>query len=233
MNLGLDKKIKRKHTWMLFKRKRCAIILLCILLVICNSCGYRQPLNLTIAKERVEQYYECGQYDRDLDIAINDAIRHFKKVSAHKNATVIFDIDDTMLSDYADAKSISFGYVPKLSHEWVLRADAPVIQQTKRLYDYLACRGFKIIFLTGRKHDEYDATMKNLKAQGVKQFDKLIVRQRDEEGLTAKYFKTKHRRDLTRMGYRIVGCVGDQWSDLMGEYKGYAVKLPNVRYFIP
>ncbi|MFH1253939.1 MAG: HAD family acid phosphatase [bacterium] len=229
----LKQKLNPKSKKFLLLYKFLHIIIVSIVIIIYSSCGYQQPLNLTIAKERVEKYYECGQYEQDLQRIINRAISHFRKISANKKATVIFDIDDTVLSDYVDAKSISFGYVPKLSHEWVLRTDAPAIQQTKRLYDYLVIRNFIIIFLTGRKHNEYDATMKNLKKQGFIKFEKLIVRQKDEEHLTAENFKTTHRQKLSKEGYRIVGCVGDQWSDLNGGSSGYTVKLPNVRYFIP
>lgn len=202
-------------------------------LIVLSGCISRHPLNLTIAKERVEKYYECGQYDRDLEKVVNRAIKHFKKISIQHNATVIFDVDDTVLSDYADAKSISFGYIPKLSHEWVLCADAPAIPQAKRLYDYLVERGFKIIFLTGRKYDEYDATIKNLKDQGFLYFDKLIVREASEKNLSAFEYKTMRRKQLTQQGYKIVGSVGDQMSDLRGVMSGYKVKLPNYRYFIP
>ena len=198
-----------------------------------SGCAYRYPLNLTIAKERVEDYYECGQYDKDLEKIINQAINHFKKIYPQKNNAVIFDVDDTVLSDYCDAKSISFGYIPKLSHEWVLRADAPAIPQTKKLYDYLVNRGFHIIFLTGRKSDEYDATIKNLKKQGFTHFDKLIVRDPHEKSITAFAYKMARRKLLIKDGYKIVGNVGDQESDFRGGNNGYTVKLPNYRYFIP
>ncbi len=201
--------------------------------IFCNSCSRRQPLNLSIAKERVEKYYEDGSYAKDLDKITHRAIKHFQGVSSSNKATIIFDIDDTVLSDYLDGKSISFGYIPKLSHEWVLRADAPAIMQTKNLYDYLVDRGFVIIFITGRKYNEYDATIKNLKAEGFTQFEKLIVRQKNEEKLTAQEYKTRYRKHLSKKGYRIVGCIGDQWSDLNGGYCGYKVKLPNTRYIIP
>lgn len=226
----LFKKINSKQKQALIK-SNVSILLVSFFIIFCG-CAHKEPLNLTIAKERVEKYYECGQYDKDLYGITNNAIKYFKRVSRQKNATVIFDIDDTVLSDYADSKSISFGYVPKLSHEWILQADAPAIQQTKNLYDYLVKRGFIIIFLTGRKYDEYDATIKNLKNQGFTNFDKLIVRQKNELNLTAQEFKSFHRKKLTEEGYKIVGCVGDQTSDLKGGYTGYKVKLPNVRYLI-
>jgi len=218
-----------------FKKNACKEINLLfsiVTIIFLSSCVRQEPLNLTIAKERVECYYECGQYDKDVSKIVKRALKHFKKVPSYKRATVIFDIDDTVLSDYADEKSISFGYVPKLSHEWILRADAPAIPETKRLYDYLVKRGFTIIFLTGRKYHEYDATIKNLSLQGFTHIDKLIVRQPDELSLTAEQFKVARRKKLSSDGYRIVGCVGDQWSDLVGGYTGYKVKLPNVRYCI-
>jgi len=209
------------------------IYLIFVFLMLCNGCGRQRLINLTIAKDRVERYHECGQYDKDLNKIVDRAIRHFRNVSTYNNSTVIFDIDDTVLSDYADEKSISFGYIPKLSHEWILSADAPAIPQTKRLYDYLINRGFCIIFLTGRKYNEYDATIKNLNDQGFNRFDKLIVRQQDETKLTALEYKTARRKKLSQQGYKIVGNIGDQWSDLKGGYSGYIEKLPNFRYMIP
>lgn len=212
--------------------KRCIAILLMSLTFSSMSCFGRTPVNLTIAKKRVEHYYECGRYDKDLNRVVKRAIQYFKKLKACPQDAVIFDIDDTVLSNYCDEKDIRFGYIPKLSHEWVMRADAPAIEQTKCLYDYLCKRGFRIIFITGRKYDEYDATVKNLKNQGFHQFDKLIVRSKEEEGLSALEYKTVHRAKLVQEGYTIVGNIGDQWSDLRGGNSGYQVKLPNYRYMI-
>ena len=170
-------------------------------------------------------------------IASTGYARHHKRHHQHdliNLATAKEHIKEyTLLSDYADEKSISFGYIPKLSHEWILHANAPAIQQTKRLYDYLVNRGFHIIFLTGRQANEYEPTKKNLVDQGFKHFDKLIVRKSNEANMTALIFKSTHRKMLTEEGCRIVGCVGDQESDLAGGYAGHTVKLPNYRYLLP
>jgi len=191
------------------------------------------PINLSIAKDNVERYYESGEYDKDLNKIIAKAKKRFKKIPVKKNSLVIFDVDDTALSDYADSKSIDFGYIPKLSTKWVLRADAPGISQTKELYDLIVKLRFKIIFLTGRKYYEHEATIKNLKRQGFTTFDRLIVRQPDELKLKAQEYKTNRRKQLTEEGYNIVGNIGDQESDLQGPHSGYRVKLPNYRYLIP
>jgi len=42
------------------------------------------------------------------------------------------------------------------------------------------------------------------------------------------------RENLLRQGYRIVGIIGDQWSDLLGDHRGESrtFKLPNPMYYI-
>lgn len=207
-------------------------VVLIACLTILNGCMHRKPINLTKAKERVEQYCESGKLCDERGKAINRALKHFKKVTVTDTAAVVFDVDDTVLSDYENEKTIAFGYIPKLSHAWILRADAPGIDQTKKLYDYLIDRGFHVIFLTGRHQDEYQATLKNLREEGFTIFDRVIVRSSNEKSLTAQEYKTERRRQLAAEGYSIVGTVGDQWSDLCGAYSGYRVKVPNYRYII-
>jgi len=46
-------------------------------------------------------------------------------------------------------------------------------------------------------------------------------------------YKSKHRAELVMMGYRIIGNIGDQWSDLLGPYPGLRTfKLPDPMYYI-
>lgn len=202
-------------------------------LVLSTSCAHRRPQNLSIVKEQVQKYHEGSEYHKDLRQSVRDAISHFRKVAVTDTTAVVFDIDSTVLSDYWVGKSIDFGYIPELSHEWIMQADAHAIDEGKELYDYLVQRGFRIIFLTGRNYQEYEATAKNLKEKGFGTYDKLIVRGADEKDLTAVAFKTAHRKKLTEQGYTIVGTVGDQWSDHDGGYTKYKVKFPNYRYLIP
>src|SRR5579885_2976169 len=201
-------------------------------IVLANSTYAHHPLNLSIAKENVENYYECGQYDKDLNKLIDRAIKHFSKISATDNKAVIFDIDDTMLDDYCNEKHVDFGYIPELFHEWIMSANLTAIPQTKRLYDYLRKRGFHIIIITGRSFEEYNATVKNLKEQGYTGWDQLILRNAQEKKLTAQAYKSARRLQLIKEGYHIIGSVGDQWSDHEGGNAGYVVKLPNFRYVL-
>lgn len=197
-----------------------------------SSAARHHPVNLTIAKNRVEAYYEDGHYTLDATKAVNKAIKHFEKIPVTPSAIIVFDIDDTLLSTFGLDKSISYGHVPELSQAYEKYGQLPVLPQTKRLYDYLMGRGFHTILLTGRKENAKEGTIKNLESQGITGFDEVITRSPEEEQLTALDYKTAHREALSKEGYDIIGSVGDQWSDLCGGFAGYQVKLPNYRYIL-
>lgn len=196
------------------------------------SCCSVELQNLSDAKERVQQYYEDGQYDNDLKKIIENAKEKFSKVEVKQNSAVVFDVDDTVLLNYEASKKMGFGYVKEISDKWVSSAKVPAIPQVKDLYNYLLDRNFKIIFLTGRFQNEYDYTYQNLVNEGYAKFDTLIVRRPEEEKLFAVEFKSNVRTELTKQGYEIIGNVGDQWSDLEGPYSGIKIKIPNYLYLI-
>jgi predicted secreted acid phosphatase len=145
---------------------------------------------------------------------------------------VIIDVDETALSNYGLAELMGFGYVYEMNKKWNAEMKSPAILQVKGLYDFLIEKGAKIIFLTGRNIPEYEATYKNLKQEGYTVFDTLITQREHEYELSAQEFKSSKRKELIEEGYEIIGTVGDQWSDLNGEYHGIQVKIPNYLYLI-
>ena len=195
-----------------------------------------KPINLTIARNEVKQYYETGKYDEELNKVIADAKKEFEKVefkeSAKGGSVVIFDIDETALNNYGLAEQMGFGYVYEMNKQWNAESKTPAIPQVKELYDFLLSKGSKIIFLTGRNFYEYEVTYQNLVKEGYTVFDTLITRIGDETKMKAKDFKIGKRVWLTEQGYDIVGTVGDQLSDLEGYYHGIQVKIPNYLYLI-
>ena len=196
------------------------------------SCGTEKPLNLTNARSEVKEYYESGRYNKELDEVIKNSLEQFEKVEFRKNSVVIFDVDETVLNNYGLAEQMGFGYVYEMNKKWNAEMKAPAIPQVKELYEYLLTKGAKIIFLTGRNIPEYEATYKNLKQEGYEVFDTLITQREYEYELTAQEFKSSQRKELTEEGYDIIGTVGDQWSDLNGDYHGIQVKIPNYLYLI-
>ena len=204
------------------------IVVVAILLICCTD----KPVNLSVARESVKEYYESGKFDEELDTVIREAKDKFSKVEFTENSVVIFDVDETAINNYGLAESMGFGYVYEMNKKWNKDLKAPAIPQVKKLYDYLLTKGAGIIFLTGRNFPEYEVTYKNLKQEGYEVFDTLITQREHENKLTATEFKSLKRIELIEMGYEIIGTVGDQWSDLEGPHHGIKVKIPNYLYQI-
>ena len=213
-----------------FKFSFYILIVLTVVLEL-TSCRDK-PVNLSVARELVKEYYESGKFEEELDEVIREAKVKFANVPVKNNSVVIFDVDETALNNYELAKQMGFGYVYQMNKDWNRLMKAPAIEGVKDLYDYLLDRGFKIIFLTGRNFPEYEVTYKNLKKAGYKQFDTLITQREDELNLNSTEFKSSKRIELTEKGYNIVGTVGDQLSDLEGFDHGVQIRIPNYLYLI-
>jgi acid phosphatase len=195
------------------------------------SCAQRIPALFSV-KQEIISYYESGGYGKETTEVVDDAINKFKSIKPDDSTAVVFDIDDTVLSYYELDKGTSFGYVPELWDKWIDNETVPAIPQVKKLYDFLVSSGFRIIFLSGRKDYNYSGTIRNLNSAGYTKFDTLIVRNKNEYELSSLDFKSVKREKLNARGYKIVGTVGDQWSDLNGPYHGIQVKIPNYIYSI-
>jgi len=205
-------------------------IIITLLFISCSE--EKKPVNLSVAREEVKQYYESGKFDEELNEVIEEAKEKFSKVNFKENSVVIFDVDETVLDNYELAEQMGFGYVYEMNKKWNAEMKAPAIEQVKELYDFLLSKGAKIIFLTGRNFPEYEATYQNLKKEGYTVSDTLITQIGDEKKMKAQDFKSAKRIWLTKQGYEIIGTVGDQWSDLEGEYHGIQIKIPNYLYLI-
>lgn len=207
------------------------IVVLVLLVSIFAGCS-SSIQNLSSSKKEISIYYELGGYNKELKDIVSNAIADIKGETVTDSSAAIFDIDETALSNYELIKSVDYGYVPQLWHTWIMEAKAPAINPVKDLYDVLVSRKVKIIFLTGRSSDEYNATYKNLINAGYTKFDTLVVRNSDMAGTTAANYKRIERIVLTALGYKIIACVGDQKSDFIGGNTGIIVKLPNYLYSI-
>ena len=210
-----------------------SIILAALLFISCTSTNPTlQIMNLGAAKNAVQAYYESGEFDRECAKIIDDAINRMDGIKLTGKPAVVFDIDETALSNYEYTKEIGFGYVYKLWDEWQQKGIAPVIKDTKRFYDYLISKNIHIIFITGRNAEVGEATKGNLLEQGYTKYDTLIIRSDSERKIPAAEWKAAKREELVSKGYNIIACIGDQLSDFAGGNTGYKIKLPNYLYLI-
>ena len=208
------------------------VLVAAVLLTYCSSEQTIQIPNLGAAKNAVQIYYESGGFDRECAKIIDDAIDQLDGIKLTGKPAVVFDIDETALSNYEYTKEIGFGYVYKLWDEWQQKGIAPAIKDTKRFYDYLLSKNIHVIFITGRYSEVGKATKRNLIEQGYAKFDTLIIRSDGERKIPAAEWKAAKREELASKGYNIIACIGDQWSDLAGGNTGIKIKLPNYLYLL-
>ncbi|XP_064937088.1 acid phosphatase 1-like [Musa acuminata AAA Group] len=189
----------------------------------------------------VEDYMLGGQYNRDLDTAIDQIFIYLNGTTLAADDGMdawILDVDDTCLSNLLYYKDKHFGgdpYDPLAFKSWAQKGVCPAIPAVLQLYKRLIEKGFKVFLLTGRDEVVFSSsTSQNLHAQGFTGHERLILRNQAYRGQGAAVFKSAIRKQLVSEGYRIRGNIGDQWSDLSGDCIGNRLfKLPNPMYFVP
>ncbi|GLU22313.1 hypothetical protein SLE2022_384000 [Rubroshorea leprosula] len=186
-------------------------------------------------------HYMLGhQYRKDCNAAAAAAYEYAKslKLKGDGKDAWVFDIDETSLSNlpYYALPENAFGakeYNETSFQEWELKGIAPPVPATLYLYKELLRLGYKIVFLSGKRENLRAITEKNMKNSGYHTWEKLILKQSDDSGLTALAYKSKRRTELVKAGYRILGNMGDQWSDILGLNVGNRTfKLPNPMFYI-
>ncbi len=202
-----------------------------LLFFLINSNTASQPvINIGELKLQLIDYYENGEYLNDVEKVISKALDSLSSLKFPENAAAVFDIDETVLLNYPHIKKLDFGYIPELWDKWVALGEAPAIEPVKKLYDKLLKENVRIIFITGRKDYQYEPTHRNLIEAGFTEFDTLITRKSDVPYKPASVFKEIERAALVKKGCKIIMCVGDQYSDMSGNYTGFRIKLPNYLY---
>jgi len=201
-----------------------------ILILIIAGCSDNQIENLSVSKKRIADYYESGKFDKEIVKIVRDVKNDFEDYQFQKNDAVVFDVDETLLSNYDYAKSIGFGYIYNLWDKWQLDEKSNAIPEMKNLYDWFIDNDVKIIFLTGRQFHTYQSTLNNLRKEGFNNFDTLICRNQGEAKTPTHQYKSSKRKELSENGYDIIATFGDQHEDLLGDYTGLKVKIPNYIY---
>src|SRR4051812_2497498 len=204
-----------------------------------------QPANIGDLKTEATQYYDSGAYLTDLQLATAPAVAWInEEVPRVQRPAVVFDIDETALSNWEAIRSNDFGRVvdgpcDKLPHgpcgwlAWDLRAQSTAIQPTMDVFNTAKDRGAAIFFITGRDERQRAATERNLAAVGYTGYTRLIMEPVDAHYISATDFKAPQRAQIEQQGYRIIANLGDQPSDLAGGFAEQTYQLPNPFYRIP
>ncbi|HKP41652.1 HAD family acid phosphatase [Mycobacterium sp.] len=204
-----------------------------------------QPANIGDLKSEAIQYYDSGAYLTDLQLATAPAIAWINDEAPRvQRPAVVFDIDETALSNWEAIKANDFGRVIGGSCDglptgpcgwlaWDLRAQSTVIQPTLDVFNTAKDRGAAIFFITGRNEPQRAATERNLQAVGYTGYSQLLMEPVGTHYASAADFKAPQRAQIEQQGYTIIANLGDQPSDLAGGFSEQMYQLPNPFYRIP
>ena len=199
-----------------------------------------EPPNLYTAKQQVGAYVATGEYGREVAMVAAEAnqylVRRIPKgiprhVKRADKLAIVFDIDETTLSNLRHIQANDYGYLPKIWSAWVNEGQATAIFPVQAVYNTAVNGKIDIFFITGRTPDGAAATERNLRQVGYETWTKIFYKPADFAEST-RAFKIDTRRKLAAQGYLIIANLGDQNSDLVGGYAERTFKLPNPFYIV-
>jgi predicted secreted acid phosphatase len=213
-----------------------ALVALAALLALPVSQFAVPPANLNTAKYAVAQYASSGEYGRDVAKVALKANKYLAKRLARpakpdEKRAIVFDIDETTLSNLSHIVANDYGYVPAVWRRWVSEGQARAIVPVQLVYDLAVKNDVAVFFITGRNPVDASGTERNLREVGYETWTKIYYKPEDAEGST-RAFKSGIRRQLVAEGYTIVANIGDQDSDLTGGFAERIFKLPNPFYLV-
>ncbi len=195
--------------------------------------GAREPANLSALKAEIVGYVRSGDYEREVEGVARAAEQWVAARVASRQAgerlAVVFDVDETLLSNWPLMHRLDLGYVPAEWTRWVDAAEAPAIEPVRRLFRAVREKGVEVVVLTGRTERDRPATERNLRAIGCGDYAAFVCMPDGAKESTAA-FKTAARRRLADQGFVFIANVGDQMSDLVGGYAEKTFKLPGPFY---
>eukprot|EP01018_Ginkgo_biloba_P026648 Gb_19054 [translate_table: standard] len=190
-------------------------------------------------KSYVEDYMIKGQYTSDSRAAIEEALKYVNTLTLGGDGmdAWILDVDDTALSTMPYWREHRWGaepHNPAALLAWEMEGRAPAIPTTLEFFEKLIAKRIKVFFISSRRQGEREVTYFNLERAGYRGFADLMLRDEVDLGLTMADYTAKKREELVRNGYRILGIVADQWSEMSGNFVGQRTfKLPNAMYYTP
>lgn len=216
------------------------ILFFCAFCILLGNVAFAEPENMETLRQQLIIYHDSGQYQKDFkNVIANAKLFLLQKVSEnnlrqhpHKLA-IVFDIDETTLSNYDDMKHLRFGGTLDEIEAGVADGHATVLKHSLELYRLARQHNVDVFFVTGRKPFERANTERNLKAAGYTHWSGLVFKPADYHQHSAIPYKSLARSLIEKNGYEIVETIGDQYSDIQGGHADKGFKLPNPYYYIP
>lgn len=186
--------------------------------------------NETLAKEGVMSalWYQSSieakaLYHQGYNIAkknLDARLKKAEKEKLKKSFAIALDIDETVLDNspqqaYFAKEKKSY---PEGWKEWVHEAIAVPVPGAKKFLNYAKKKGVEVYYISDRKADQLEDTIKNLKEQGLPYADKdhVLLKEATDKSKEA-------RREKVREKHELLMLFGDNIVDFM-EFEGLSLK---------
>lgn len=224
---------------MSYRRLYSSLIVLSVLTA--TSLFATPPADLSADKQKLEAYVTNGGYENDIAAVTQQAeayvlasVKANRQLRQPHKLAIVFDIDETSLSNYEDMLRLDFGGTYDEIQQANNKGRDPAIKPTLALYRTAETRGVYVFFVTGRPQQDCQAAQDNLKAVGYTKWQGFYCKPKAYQQIkSAVPYKQAMRKQITAEGYTIIANVGDQQSDLEGGYAEKSFKLPNPFYSLP
>lgn len=202
----------------------------------CETPVFNNMDNLDQAKKEIIKFKKSGDW-QDSNACVAEKAKEILKQYlpvGDKKLAIVFDIDDTALSNWEYVSKNHFGYTKHEFREWEKLAQASAIEPVLDLYLYAQQQGFAVFFISGRNEAQREVTQNNLRKEGFHNWNGLFLKPINFKGPSACIFKSQWREHIEKLGYTIVVNIGDQMSDLTGFPQAkHNFKVSNPMYIIP
>jgi predicted secreted acid phosphatase len=147
-----------------------------------------------------------------------------------KKPTVVLDIDETTLSNWACLDAVDFDLSGLAT--CVLQSTSKAIPAAKAFIKHARAKKVAIAFITGAPAQLCPARKKNLIAQGIPSAFTITCKPASYTTDSVAPYKSGARKAIIKKDATVVLNIGDQKSDLAGGAAQKTVLLPNPIYTI-
>lgn len=136
------------------------------------------------------------------------------KLKTEKKRAIIVDMDETIIDNtpYNAVRVIREQDYPREFYEWIDSAKAKVIAGAMDFLNYADSRDYEIFYITNRRMESYDITLKQLQQTNFPQADSLHLLVKNKTS------NKKFRRQLVAENYHIALFIGDNCDDFSDDF---------------
>ena len=139
-------------------------------------------------------------------------LKEYLKTPHTKPYSIVLDLDETVLDNspyQAENIILGRGYDSKSWDEWVNMKKAKAVSGAKEFLQFADKNGVKIYYISDRTESQLEATIENLRAEGipVQTNDSVLLKNKDDKSGKA------NRREYVKNHTQLIMLFGDNLSD--------------------